>query len=114
MPNVLQSGQDNRMVDPDWFIVRVNDGVPRRKKSIFRYSLFPVENRSGAKVSRSDLRTYFNKIPKTDPSWARFADFHLLIYLAMEFDLDTVLLICDAIRDRTEVPDGIQLMFREI
>lgn len=115
MPTILQSGKDMEegKFDPDWFIVKVNDGVPKKRKSIFKYSLFPVENRMG-KPTRTNLKQYFDKIPKSEPSWARFADFHLLLYLAKEFDLDTVLLICDAIRDRTEVPDGIQLMFREI
>ncbi len=43
MPTILESGKEfGEEFDPDWFIVRVNDGVPKRKKSIFAYSAFPV------------------------------------------------------------------------
>ncbi|CAD7975139.1 unnamed protein product [Amoebophrya sp. A25] len=118
MPAVLQSGKDAGTFDPDWFIVRVNDGVPRkRKKSIFAHSKFPVENRGpGSKQqNRQALRDYMRTV-KTGPgpNWARFADFHLLVWLAHEFDLETVYQLCDSIRDRKDVLPGIIEMVESV
>ena len=51
---------------------------------------------------------------KNEPSWSRFADFHLLVWLAVEFDLDTVSQLGDSIRDRTEVLPGIVEMIESV
>ncbi|CAD7947267.1 unnamed protein product [Amoebophrya sp. A120] len=113
MPAVLQSGKDAGNFDPDWFIIRVNDGQPtaRKKKSIFSQSLFPFANRPGKpRPSRQDFRNYMQQAAPGGPSWAKFADFHALIWLAQEFDIDTVFTICDSVRERKDVLPGIMEM----
>merc|ERR1712224_287982 len=75
MPAVLESGKDASKVsssvdgdssqgfDPDWCVVRVSDGVPKKKRSIFLHSLFPPANRPGKlRQTRADLKAYFQKI----------------------------------------------------
>ncbi|KAF4739421.1 Nuclear protein localization protein 4, partial [Perkinsus olseni] len=41
MPPVLASGSEVTEFDPDWLLVKVNDGVPLKKRSMFRFSHFP-------------------------------------------------------------------------
>merc|ERR1712194_6570 len=116
MPSVLESGKDatwdgdrGQGFDPDWCIIRISDGVPKKKKSIFVHSgKFPVANRPGKILqTRTDLKKYFSSVGKGGPSWSRFADFHLLLYLARELDVDTVYQICDSVRTRNDVLPGI-------
>mmetsp|Transcript_4823 Transcript_4823/g.11874 ORF Transcript_4823/g.11874 Transcript_4823/m.11874 type:complete len:539 (-) Transcript_4823:273-1889(-) len=113
MPAVLQSGKDAGKFDPDWFIVRINDGAPRRAKSIFSHAKFPQENRPGlGRASKQDFRNYLRNVGNAGASspkdtWRRFADFSLLVWMAREFDLETVYELCDSIKNRKEVLPGI-------
>lgn len=105
LPAVLESGRDTADFDPDWLVVRVNDGAPKKPKSLLHHAIYPVENRP-ERQSREALKEYFRKVSQIPESWARYADFHLLLYLAVEFDIDTVMDLCDCIRERREVSSG--------
>lgn len=81
MPSVLETGKDTGSAeagdkgsgfDPDWCIVRISDGVPKKKKSIFCHSKFPVENRPGKPIqTRQDLKAYLRAVGSSGPSWER-------------------------------------------
>merc|ERR1711957_260747 len=108
MGDAASQGDRGQGFDPDWCIIRVSDGVPRKKHSIFLHSRFPKPNRPGKLLQTgADLKAYMAAIGKGGPTWSRFADFHLLCYLVKELDLETVYLLCDAIRTRSEVLPGI-------
>merc|ERR1712216_830306 len=63
LPIVLESGKNTTSFDPDWFVVRVNSGAPKRPRSLFTHSEFPVENRETRPQPRSDLKQYFRSRP---------------------------------------------------
>ena len=50
------------------------------------------------------------------PFWARISDFHLLLYLARQpnLDLPEVGLLADAVRSKGEVPEGFQLIVQSM
>lgn len=78
---------------------------------------FPVANRPEQKEqpNRSMLKTYLNRNKGPNPlSWLRFADFHMLCFIAAEFDVETAFLICDAIKEREDVPEGVLLILENM
>eukprot|EP00397_Hematodinium_sp_SG-2012_P015891 GEMP01016193.1.p1 GENE.GEMP01016193.1~~GEMP01016193.1.p1 ORF type:complete len:489 (+),score=117.12 GEMP01016193.1:80-1546(+) len=113
LPTVLESGRETADFDPDWFVVRVNDGAPKKQKSLLNHAIFPIENRP-ERQSREALKQYFRKVASLPQSWARYADFHLLLYLAREFDVDTVMDLCDCIRERKEVSSGTEDLIKAL
>ncbi|KAF4657282.1 Nuclear protein localization protein 4 [Perkinsus olseni] len=102
MPPVLASGSEVTEFDPDWLLVKVNDGVPLKKRSMFRFSHFPRENRS-RKQTPDDIKQYMRQIPAGTPSWARYADFHLLVYITLLLDEDTAGAIAGCISREEEI-----------
>jgi nuclear protein localization family protein 4 len=104
LPQVLEAGKNaSDEFDPDWFVVKVNSGAPVKPKSFFVHSHFPRENRQGAPQIRSDIKRYLNKCASNEPHWSKFSDFHLLLFIARIFDIDTARVICEAVRDRTDI-----------
>jgi len=81
---------------------------------MFAHSDFPRENRQTHPQRRDDLKKYFKKRDKSEPSWAQFADFHLLLYIAQEIDVDTAVAICECVRDRKEIPEGVQIIVNSL
>ncbi|KAF4672503.1 Nuclear protein localization protein 4 [Perkinsus chesapeaki] len=102
MPPVLASGQEATDFDPDWFLVKVNDGVPLKKRSMFRFSHFPRENRDRQQTP-DDIKQYMRQIPAGTPSWARYADFHLLVYITRILGEDTGGAIAECISKEVEI-----------
>merc|ERR1711972_273797 len=98
----------------DFFIVRVNDTAPKKHQRMFTHAEFPRENRQTHPQRRDDLKKYFKKIPNSEPSWSRFADFHLILYIAQEIDVDTALIISECVRDRKDIPEGILLIINQL
>lgn len=113
MPRFLVEGKDNTQIMPAFFVVRVADSMPRKTKSLFKHADFPRENRHPPQ-RRDDLKKYFNKRTSSEPSWSRFADFHLILYLAQEFDVDTALDICDCVRERKDISPGVVEMVKAL
>lgn len=106
IPDFLVEGKTAKAVSPDFFVVRLNDTVPRKIRSMFKHATFPRESRHPPQ-RRDDIKNYFKRREKSEPSWSRFADFHLILYLSQVIDIDTALLICDAVRERQEIPEGV-------
>lgn len=115
MPNFLMQSMDTRKILADFFIVRVVDAQPKKSFSLFTHSEFPRENRGGARpANNDDLKQYFKKRSKQEPSWSRFADFHALLYIAKAFDVDTCLNICECVRERKDVESGMLILFESL
>mmetsp|Transcript_33349 Transcript_33349/g.84942 ORF Transcript_33349/g.84942 Transcript_33349/m.84942 type:complete len:512 (+) Transcript_33349:89-1624(+) len=99
----------------DFFIVRVNDTAPKKHQRMFIHAKFPRENRpTQPQRGRDDLKKYFRNVPSNEPSWSRYADFHLLLYIAQEMDESTAIGIAECIRDRKEIPEGTQMLINSM
>jgi nuclear protein localization family protein 4 len=109
----LVEGKPTKKMATDFFIVRVNDTVPKKFEKLFKHADFPRENRQTPQ-RRDDLKKYFKKIPTSEQSWSRFADFHLILYIAQEIDVDTAIMIAECVRDRKEIPDGIKMIIDQL
>jgi nuclear protein localization family protein 4 len=114
LPTVLQSGKEVTEFDPDWFIVRVNHGVPLKPRGFFAHAHFPRENRENEKQLMSSLKFYKEQLPSQEPSWKRFADFHLILFLAKALDIDTAFAVCDALRDKRELGADLEELIQAI
>lgn len=115
IPSFLVESKANNKILTDFFVVRVNDTTPKKVRSMFVHSDFQRENRPTEPQERSVLKRYLkNMMSKSEASWSQFADFHLLLYIAQEFDVHTALEICPCIRDRKPVPEGILMMIKEL
>merc|ERR1719221_1467387 len=106
----IVEGKENKKIATDFFVVRVNDTAPKKHQKMFIHADFPRENRQTHPQRRDDLKKYFKKISNSEPSWSRFADFHLILYIAQEIDVDTALTICESVRDRKEIPEGVLMI----
>lgn len=114
IPDFVCEGRSSKKIATDFFIVRVNDTAPKKHQRLLTHAEFPRENRPTHPQRREDLKKFFNKIPKSEPSWSRFADFHLLLYIAKEIDVDTAVTIAECVRDRKDIPEGVTMIFNEL
>mmetsp|Transcript_96084 Transcript_96084/g.299238 ORF Transcript_96084/g.299238 Transcript_96084/m.299238 type:complete len:500 (+) Transcript_96084:111-1610(+) len=114
MPDFLVEGKANKKLATDFFVVRVNDTAPKKHQKMFTHAEFPRENRQTHPQKRDDLKKYFKKIPNSEPSWSRYADFHLILYIAQEIDVDTAVTIGNCVRDREEIPEGIMMIMNQL
>jgi nuclear protein localization family protein 4 len=114
IPSFITEGKPSKKLLTDFVIVRVNDTTPKKLRSMFMHADFPRENRPTHPQRRDDLKRYFKKREKNEPSWSKYADFHLICYIAQEIDLDTALAICKSVTDRTEIDEGIQIIMNEL
>lgn len=114
IPDLLVEGKPSKKILTDFFVVRVNDTAPKKHQRMFTHAEFPRENRQTHPQRRDDLKKYFKKISSSEPSWSRFADFHLLLYIAQEMDVDTAITICECVRDRKEIPEGVVLLINQL
>lgn len=112
--DILVEGKPNKKLLTDFFIVRVNDTAPKKHQKMFIHADFPRENRPHKPQRRDDLKTYFRNISKQEPSWSRYADFHLILYIAQECDENTALGIAECVRDRKEIPEGTLMLLNEM
>lgn len=114
IPDFMVEGKANKKILTDFFVVRVNDTSPKKLRSIFTNADFPRENRQTHPQRRDDLKKYFQKRSKSEPSWSRFADWHLILYIAQEIDVDTAVAIGECVRDRKEIPDGVAMIINQL
>lgn len=114
IPDFVVEGGSNNKIATDFFVVRVNDTAPKRHSKLLTQASFPRENRPTHPQRRdTDLKRYFSQTSKSGPSWSQFADFHLLLYIAKEIDVDTAIAIAHCVRDRQEIPEGIKMIFNQ-
>eukprot|EP00927_Polykrikos_kofoidii_P020847 TRINITY_DN1993_c0_g2_i1.p1 TRINITY_DN1993_c0_g2~~TRINITY_DN1993_c0_g2_i1.p1 ORF type:complete len:506 (-),score=105.22 TRINITY_DN1993_c0_g2_i1:65-1582(-) len=114
IPSFIVEGKPSKKMMTDFFVVRVNDTNPKKVRSIFTHADFPRENRQTHPQRRDDLKRYFKKRDRSEPSWSRFADFHLILYIAKEIDVDTALTICDCVTNRKQIPEGIVMIIDQL
>lgn len=114
IPDFIVEGKPSKKIATDFFVVRVNDTAPKKHERLFTHSDFPRENRQTHPQRRDDLKKYFKKRPASEPTWSRFADFHLILFIAQEIDVDTALIICECVRDRKDVPDGVMMLINSL
>ena len=104
LPLVLQTGKDVAAFDPDWFVVKVNHGIPLKLRSMFKRSVFRRENRVNS--NSNSVRKYIDQVSRSEPSWERYSDFHLLLFIADKFDKHSAILLADCIKNKTDIgPD---------
>eukprot|EP00920_Eleutheroschizon_duboscqi_P014042 GHVT01032823.1.p1 GENE.GHVT01032823.1~~GHVT01032823.1.p1 ORF type:complete len:328 (+),score=48.47 GHVT01032823.1:610-1593(+) len=112
LPLVLESGHEKNQFDSDWFLVRVNESAPKKVRCFFKLGHFPRENRHGQEQTPRMIKDFFRHpaIRGIDAksSWLRFSDFHLLLYVAKLFDLDTAFALCDAIKNEEPVDRNLE------
>lgn len=104
----LTKGKLCDKVEPDFFIVNVAHGQSKNVQfNVLNNQDFPPANRKDPQRP-SDVKNYLKKY-KHLPSFKKFANFHLLLYLAkMIDDVSTILAICDCVRKEEEVPEYIE------
>jgi hypothetical protein len=86
---VIREGKQVQEFEPDFLLVKVADGG-NSKFRVIQNSDFPVENRDKQITVTSRRLIFFKKDDvikyfyrhKSDKSWVKYCDFHLLIYLA--------------------------------
>lgn len=71
----------------------------------------PIPLYSPPSAGTAELKAHLSS-RRAAPFWARLSDFHLLLYLARQpnLDLSEVGLLADAVRGKGEVPEGFQLI----
>ena len=119
LPAILESGKDVTSFDPDWAVVRVQDGVPNKCVPMFTMKLskdlpvFPVDNRAsvGGKGSTAPTKKDVRDLLKQTlnwPSWQRLADFHLLWCIACQWDIELACVCAKAVADRdASIPQSV-------
>jgi len=123
-PEVIVSSQNGQVqrrgteFDPDLAIVTVEIGYGQKgsgRSCRFKHATFPVENREpfGIVQSAAALRSHLIKY-KTEKLSQALSDFHLLIYLAQVFDVNTAAICAKCAVSGGEVPEGLELMLKEI
>lgn len=110
----LAEGKPNKKILTDFFVVRVNDTVPKKHHKMLLHSEFPRENRPTHPQRRDDLKKYFKTVNKTEPSWSKYSDLHLILYIAKEMDVDTAVAIAECVRDRKEIPEGVEMLIKSL
>lgn len=114
IPDFVVEGKPSKKIATDFFIVRVNDTAPKKHQRLFTHAEFPRENRQTHPQRREDLKKYFSRLPKSEPSWSKFADFHLILYLAQEIDIETAVEIAKCVSNREEIPEGIMMILNHL
>lgn len=95
-------------IDPDFFIVNVAHGQPKNTKfNILDNTNFPAANRPSTPQRPEDLKNFLNN-RRHMKSYERFANFHVLLYLAKLFDIHTALSIAEHVKNKTEIPGYLE------
>eukprot|EP00932_Pfiesteria_piscicida_P019830 SRR837773.6652.p1 GENE.SRR837773.6652~~SRR837773.6652.p1 ORF type:complete len:323 (-),score=136.80 SRR837773.6652:17-985(-) len=111
----LVESKPTKKIATDFFIVRVNDIAPKKHQRMFTHATFPRENRpTRPQRGREDLKAYFRSVSSAEPSWSRYADFHLLLHIAKELDETTAIGIAECIRDRKDIPEGTEMLIKHL
>lgn len=111
LPQILEGGRETKKFDNDWLIVRVNESAPKVVRSIFKNTLFSVENR-GTEQTAEDAKEYFKnpQLYKGLKDGSKYADFHLILFIAKVLGAETALTVCEAISQNKEVDQVIEEM----
>lgn len=105
-PKFLYQNSQVEKIEPDFFLVNIASGQPKSNKFnvLTNYDFLP-ENRPEPQ-SVNIVRDYFRKY-KTR-GYQKYANFHLLLYLAKMFDPGTAVRIAEHVRDQKDLPDDLE------
>lgn len=105
----LYNGKLVEKIEPDFFIVNVAHGQPQNDHfNIFNSNYFPPANRTELQTP-SKVVEYLQKY-KRQESYVKYANLHLLLYLAKIVDIHSVLTICEHVKNRTPVSEELEQM----
>jgi len=93
IPAVVKEGKTVSEFEPDFFIVTLGHGQPKKGKdyNYLKNYDFPPHGRDRV-IKRQDFKDYVKR-HKGDPAARRFANFHLLLFLAELMDIETAMAI---------------------
>lgn len=99
IPSVVKEGKTVHEFEPDFFIVTLAHGQPKKGKdyNYLKNFDFPPHGRDH-EIKRQDFKNYVKR-HKSDPPARRYANFHLLLYLAELMDVDTAMTIAHHVAD---------------
>jgi nuclear protein localization family protein 4 len=95
MPATLESGKDMKDFDCDFCLIKVNDGAPKRSRCLLKSTGFPREQREQVRTPADVSR--FLRGHKDQPSWVKYADFHLLLYLSELLGVETAEVVAKSV-----------------
>ena len=91
VPPFLTKGTTVKEFDPEFLLVKLEQGEPKHKMDYNILKIHQPELYRGGKMGPvGDFKGYL-KLYKSEPSQRRFACFHLLLFIADRFDLDTAI-----------------------
>jgi nuclear protein localization family protein 4 len=99
VPPFLRQGKTVKEFEPEFFIVTMAHGqpAPTTDYGILKIHDFPATNR-GTPATKNEFKGYLKKY-KPEPTERRFANFHLLLYIADLLDVDTALTIATSVAE---------------
>ena len=107
--NFLYQGKTVDEIEPDFFIVNVAHGQPKNTlHNILDNTDFQVANRDWPQTP-SDLMKYMNS-RRHLKSYERYANLHVLLFLAKMLDIHTAIAVAECVRDRVEVPEYLEML----
>lgn len=90
-------------------MVKIAHGSSKNNKfSILKKSEFPSLNRD--KPINKNLKDYMNRNKNTKPSWQKYADFNLLLYLGNTMDNETAHSIAESVAKEEKISEHIEDM----
>ncbi len=107
IPSVVMQGKSVDEFDPEFFLVSLGHGQPMHNVeefNILKHFDFPPENRR-EQATQAELKGYIQK-HKSDSRVTIFSDFHFLLHLMKNFDIETVLTIARCIAEEKPVDEA--------
>jgi nuclear protein localization family protein 4 len=95
MPATLESGKDMKDFDCDFCLIRVNDGAPKKSRCLLKSTSFPREQREQVRTP-ADVSRFLRSL-KDQPSWVKYSDFHLLLYLSELLGVETAEVVAKSV-----------------
>lgn len=105
LPTIMCENKPAEEFQPEWFIVSLGCGMPKKSLLFLEHSDFPVWNRA-KNPTKLEIKQYLQKY-RNEPTYKRFSNFHLLIAIAHIIDIDSACEIALCVQHQKEVPRNI-------
>ena len=105
LPTIMCENRACEEFQPEWFIVNVGCGMPKKSMTILQHSDFSVWNRNTV-ITKNDIKVYLTKY-RNEPTFKKFSNFHLLVAISNIIDLDSAIAIARCVKNKEEVPKEI-------
>ena len=112
LPTVMSENSPKEEFQPEWFIVNLGCGIPKKPMTILHHNDFPVENRD-KEVGTNDIKNYLKK-HKNEPGFRKCSDFHFLVHLAKMLDVESALIAAQCVAHEQELPLGLQELLNSL